>query len=392
MSSTPSSPTNPVATPTAVSRLQAVLPTAFSSLGAVGVALLAGAVIILLSGDNPLVAYRALFAGAFGGKRPLAETLVAATPLILGGLAFAIAARSGLFNIGIEGQMVAGGFVAGLIGATDLGLPAVAHVPIALAAAAIAGGIWGAIPGVLKATRGAHEVITTIMLNYLAFRASTYFIGHDDLLRIVNPSLQATDAARPDARLPRLLDGTRLHGGLILALLAAVALWYLLFRTTFGYRVRAVGLSPGAAAYAGFSWGKTIIIAMLVSGILGGLGGASEALGLQGRYYNVQSGYGFTAIAVGLVGRNHPAGVVMAGLLFGALSSGSTRMQNTAGTSKDLVQVLQGLVILSVAGFAAVGYLRLRRAAATTRGDGGDRSSKIGTEPGLEPSAPPQPV
>lgn len=371
------------------SRLRALLPTAASSIGAVVVALVIGALIIAVSGDDAVVAYRALFAGAFGGKRAIAETLVAATPLILGGLGFAVAFRAGLFNIGIEGQMVLGGLAAGLIGAVDLGLPLVVHLPLALAAAAVAGGLWGGLPGFLKARTGAHEVITTIMLNYLAFRLSTYLIGRDDIFHVVNPALQATNPAVKAARLPRLLSGTRLHAGLVVALVAAFALWYILFRTTLGYRLRTVGLSRGCAAYAGFSWGRTITVAMFLSGLLGGLGGASETLGLQGRYYNVASGYGFTAIAVGLVGRNHPLGVVLAGLLFGALSSGATHMQNTAGTSKDLVQVLLGLVILSVAAFAAADRFRLggRRSPSALPATG--RASTVDTEPDLEPRAGP---
>ncbi|MDP9366025.1 MAG: ABC transporter permease [Chloroflexota bacterium] len=387
-----SSPTE--RTPAAVvapSRLRTLLPTALSSLGAVVLALLVGAVVIVLSGDDAVAAYRALFAGAVGGRRAIAETLVAATPLILGGLAFAVAARAGLFNIGIEGQLVLGGLAAGIVGAFDLGLPIVLHLPLALIAAAVAGGLWGGLPGLLKARTGAHEVITTIMLNYLAYRLSTFLIGRDDLLPVVDPELQATEPAVDAARLPNLLERTRLHAGLLLALLAAAALWYVLFRTTLGYRLRTVGLSRGAAAYAGISWGRTIVVAMLLSGLLGGLAGAADALGLQGRYYNVASGVGFTAIAVGLVGRNHPLGVVFAGLLFGALASGATRMQNTAGTSRDLVQVLLGLVILSVAAFAAADRFRFRRRAAA-RGTDEDRSSVVGVEPELEARAGPPPV
>jgi simple sugar transport system permease protein len=375
----------------APSRLRAVLPTALSSLGAVALALLVGALVIVASGDDAVAAYRALFAGAVGGRRAIAETLVAATPLILGGLAFAVAARAGLFNIGIEGQLVLGGLAGGLVGALDLGLPIVLHLPLALVAAAVAGALWGGLPGLLKARTGAHEVITTIMLNYLAYRLSTFLIGRDDILPVVDPALQATEPVVDAARLPNLLERTRLHAGLILALLAAVALWYVLFRTTLGYRLRAVGLSRGAAAYAGISWGRTVVVAMLLSGLLGGLAGAAEALGLQGRYYNVASGVGFTAIAVGLVGRNHPLGVVFAGLLFGALASGATRMQNTAGTSRDIVQVLLGLVILSVAAFAAADRFRFRRRSAARRTDE-DRSSTVGAEPELEPRAGPPPV
>lgn len=378
----------------ALANARSALPALLSSLGAVVVALLVGALVIALTGDDAVTAYRALFAGAFGDRRALAETLVAATPLILAGLGFAVAFRAGVFNIGLEGQLVLGALTAGLIGAFALGLPALLYLPLALLAAALAGGIWGAIPGFLKAKTGAHEVITTIMLNYLAFRVSAAAIGADDLFP-VDPGSRATDRAAEAARLPRILDGTRLHAGILLAIVAAIALWYILFRTTFGYRVRTVGLSTGAAAYAGIRWGRTITVAMFLSGLLAGLGGAADALGLQGRYYDVRVGYGFTAIAVGMVGRNHPLGVILAGLLFGALSSGATRMQNTAGTSREIVQVLQGLVILSVAALVALPRLRLsQRLAARRTGTrpGADRSSRAAVEPDLEPRPGPPAV
>lgn len=389
--------TSPRAPATWLTQAWSAVPALLSSVGAVVVALLVGALVIALTGDDAVTAYRALFAGAFGNRRALGETLVAATPLILAGLGFAVAFRAGVFNIGLEGQLVLGALTAGLIGGFGFGMPAMIYLPLALIAAAVAGGIWGAIPGFLKAKTGAHEVITTIMLNYLAFRVSAAAIGADDVFP-VDPGSRATERAAEASRLPRLLEGTRLHAGIVLALVAAVILWYLLFCTTFGYRVRAVGLSRGAAAYAGIRWGRTITTAMFVSGLLAGLGGAADALGLQGRYYDVRVGYGFTAIAVGMVGRNHPAGVVLAGLLFGALSSGATRMQNTAGTSREIVQVLQGLVILSVAALVAISHLRLgqsllgrlpsRRTGERVRSD---RTSEAVSEPELE-SRPNPPV
>jgi simple sugar transport system permease protein len=364
------------------------MPTLLSSLLAVAIALLAGGVVIALSGDNPIPAYQALFAGAFGGQRAIAETLVMATPLILGGLAFAVAARAGLFNIGIEGQMVMGGMAAGLAGAWDAGLPLALHLPLALLAGLVAGGLWGFIPGALKAKTGAHEVITTIMLNYIAYRISTVVIGQEDFA-LVNPALQATQPALETAELPRLLEGTRLHGGFLIALAAAVVIWFLLYRTVFGYNLRTVGLSRGAAAYAGISWGRTIALAMLLSGLLGGLGGAVEALGLQGRYYNVALGLGFTSIAVGLVGRNQPFGVVLSGLLFGVLAAGATRMQNTAGISRDIVYVLLGFVILSISALAVAQQFRQsRRLAVWARGTTRDRAAGDAGEPLVEPPSP----
>jgi general nucleoside transport system permease protein len=384
-------PTEPDA-PTIWQRIAGGLPTLLSSLLAVAIALLAGGVVIALSGENPVPAYEALFQGAFGGTKELSETLVMAAPLILGGLAFAVAARAGLFNIGIEGQMVVGGMLAGIAAAWDTGLPIYMHLPLAVLAAVVAGGIWGFIPGFLKARTGAHEVITTIMLNYIAYRISTVIIGKEDFA-LVNPALQATQPALDTARLPRMLEGTRLHAGIIIALLAAIALWYLLYRTVVGYRIRAVGISRGASAYAGISWGRTIMLAMLLSGVLSGLGGAVDALGLQGRYYNVPLGLGFTSIAVGLVGRNQPFGVILSGLLFGALAAGATKMQNTAGISRDIVYVLLGFVILSVSALAVIQQFRQsRQMAARARAMTRDRAAEDAGEPLVESSPPAQPI
>ena len=324
---------------------------------AVAAALLVGAGIMLIAQHDPIDAYVALLDGAFNGRRAIAETLIYTAPLLLGGLAFAIAFRANLFNIGIEGQLVIGGLAAGMVGASDLGLPAALHLPLALIAAAVAGGIWGAIPGALRAFTGAHEVITTIMLNYLAYRLVNYTIQNlGDWLPVDN-QFQATNRALDAARLPIVLTGTRLHAGIIVALVAAVVLWYMLFRTSFGYAVRTVGLSRGAANYSGISWRAVFVVAMLISGVLAGLAGAGEALGLHGRHFANPPGYGFTAIAVGLVGRNHPLAIIPSALLFGALSAGAPAMQSDADVSKEIVLVLQGLVILAVAAFAAANRL-----------------------------------
>jgi simple sugar transport system permease protein len=379
------SPTEPAAG--IAGRLRALMPTILSSVAAVALALLVGAIIILIVGDDPVEAYRALFSGAFGDRRSIAETLVATTPFIFGGLAFAVAARAGMFNIGIEGQLMMGGLACGLVGTLSLGLPAILFLPLALATAALAGGLWGALPGALKARSGAHEVISTIMLNYIAFRINVYVMTGAAGWLPVDPGLQATEKVEPAARLPNILSGTRLHAGIIVAVIAAVAMWYLLFRTTFGYRLRTVGLSRGAAAYAGIKWGLTITLAMALSGAIAGLAGAGEALGLQGRHYAGPPGYGFTAIAVGLVGRNHPIGVIFSGLLFGALRSGATEMQNQVGTSKELVLVLQGLVILSVSALASFGRLQMWRARrASTRRMPPPESTTIGVEAGVPPA------
>lgn len=364
-------------------RGRSLLTTVLTSVAAVAVALFVGALFILLSGQNPFDAYSALLEGAFGSRRAFGETMAASTPYIFGGLAFAVAYRAGLFNIGIEGQMLMGGLAAGLFAAWNFDLPKVIYLPCALVVAAIAGGLWGAIAGALKAVSGAHEVITTIMLNYLAYQILSYVLLRTADWLPVNPQLQSTNPAAANARLPNILSGTRLHAGLLLGLATAVVIWYLLFRTTFGYRLRTVGSSKGAAAYAGMSWGATITAAMFISGALGGLGGASETVGLLGQQYNAPQGYGFASIAVGLVGRNNPFGVVLASILFGTLRSGSNAMQNQAGTSKELVLVLQGLVILAFAALAASG--RVQSWWAKRRGVRFDEySDTIGVEPGIK--------
>ncbi len=358
---------------------------AVGSVAAVLVAFAIGAIVIWSSGNNPLVAYSALVEGAFGSERGRAETLVYAAPLILGGLAFGIAARAGMFNIGIEGQLVIGGFAAGLLGALDLGLPSPVHIFVAVLGAAIAGGIWGLIPGVLRAATGAHEVITTIMLNYLAFRLITYLIQKQSGWLPVDPQVQGTERVLDTARLPILLERTRLHAGVAIAIVAAIVLWFILFQTTLGYRLRTVGLSRGAAEYGGMHWGRTIAIAMAVSGLLAGLAGAGETLGLHGRHSATPPGLGFTAIAVGLVGRNHPIGIIFSGILFGVLSAGAPSMQSQAEVSREIVLVLQGLVILAVAAFEAMNRLpMIRKLMTPSNPAAGDRASEIDMSPEIE--------
>jgi ABC-type uncharacterized transport system permease subunit len=343
-----------------VSRLRGAAGAIVPSVLAVVAAFLIGAVVILLTGNNPVTAYRALIDGSLGGKRAIAETLIAATPLALGGLAFAVASRAGLFNIGVEGQLFMGSLAAGLLAAVSIGGPSVVHLTAVILIGMVVGGLWGAIPGVLLARTGASVVITTIMLNYLSYRISSWAVNQDGFLP-VDPQRSGTERALPSARFDILLAGTRLHYGVLLVPVAAVIVWLILFRTTFGYRLRTVGLSRGAADYAGISWRWMMVATMALSGALAGLGGAVDLAGVTGRHANPNPGYGFTAIAVALAGRNHPAGVVLAALLFGVLSSGAIRMQSVAGTSSQLVQILQALVILAVAATGAVGHYRLGR-------------------------------
>ena len=304
-----------------------------------------------LSGSWQVVhdSYRALFDSSLGSVQGLSETLTAATPLMLAGLSVALAFRAGLFNIGGEGQIIAGSIAAGWVGFT-FDLPTIVHLPLALAAGFVGGALWGAIAGVLKARTGAHEVITTIMLNFIALRLLDYLLTTESFLRPgrADPiSKQVADTAE----LPRLSDNPiyRLHLGFLIALAAALFVWWLLFRSTVGFRMRAVGTNPNAARYAGMSVGGTWVLSMALAGGLCGLGGTAQLLGVEHTLTGGFSGVGFDAIALALLGRSNPLGVVGAALLFGVLRAGSVGMQAATSTPVDIIVVIQALIIVFVA-------------------------------------------
>ena len=286
---------------------------------------------------------------------PLSETLVAAAPLVLTGLSVALGFRAGLFNIGGEGQVIAGGVAAGFVGFSVHGLTGFVELPLALLAGFAGGALWGFIPGILKARTGAHEVITTIMLNYVAGFLTFYFLSTRLFQRPgrVDPISKIVDSG---ATLPSLQGiDLRLHAGVLLALIVAVAVYFLLWRTTLGFEFRAVGANPDASRAAGIGVGRVMVIAMSLAGGLAGLAGANVILGVQ---YSVapgfSSGLGFDGITVALLGRGNPAGVVAAALLFGGLRAGAVQMQAATSTPVDLVQVIEALVILFVAAPALI--------------------------------------
>jgi ABC-type uncharacterized transport system permease subunit len=326
----------------------------------VTLALVAAVPILYLADSDPVTAYSALLEGSLGSDRAVSETLLAATPLFLGGLAVALAFQAGLFNLGVEGQLLMGGLVAGALGA-KLDLPPGLHLVLVLVAAMAAGALWALLPAVLKAFRGVHEVITTIMLNFVAFSISRYLVSPDGLL-VSKTQPAATDPVLESAQLPRIWAPTRLHAGALVAVAAGVAAWYLLFRTPLGYRLRVVGRNPVAARYMGISPPRTIVKAMLLSGAFAGLAGAVEVLGLHRRYFDAFSpGYGFDAIAVALLGFLNPIGVAVAALFFGMLRAGSVLLQAEAGISRDMISIISGLVVAFVAATVVVERISLRR-------------------------------
>ncbi len=297
-------------------------------------------------------AYLALLQGSLVGIPQLSETLVSATPLILTGLAVAVPLRAGLFNIGAEGQFVAGGMVAGLIGFALTGLPMLVHLPLALLAGIIAGGIYGWIPGVLKARTGAHEVISTIMLNNIGLLVSGYLIS-TTLFRRPDRADPISRSVEESARFPRLVwwePSLRVNASLLVALALAVAIFWLVERSTRGFELNAVGMNPRAATAAGMSPGNTVILAMTTGGAMAGAAGAAVILGLQYRLtIGFSAGLGFDGITVALLGRGRIGGTVAAGILIGALKAGGRNMQAQTGTSLELALVIQALIIVFIA-------------------------------------------
>ncbi len=327
-----------------------------------------GGLVILAVGDNPFEVYRILLSGAFGLYDAQGHftwdnwgyTLFYATPLIFAGLGVALAFKCGLLNIGAEGQLIIGAFAAAWVGITFAKLPAVMLIPLAMLGAMIAGGLWGGIPGVLKARFGSNEVVNTIMLNFVAvgivsWLTQSYYKPPGDAIMETGPIPEAAHIARFHTLLkPFGLNFPQripLNISFLLALLVAFLVWVFLWRTKWGYEIRAVGSNPSAAEYGGISVKRQIILAMVLSGALAGMVGINEVLGYHYRYYHDFSpGYGFTAIAVALLGRNHPLGVVLSAILFGALVRGGLFVDIFSDkVSKDLVQVLQAIIILFVA-------------------------------------------
>ena len=305
-------------------------------------------------------AYTALFRGAVYNDRvddfatqirPLTETLKFAAPLIAAGLGVGLAFRAGMFNIGGRGQMLLAGAAAGWVSFT-FDLPLAVHLPLAILAAMVAGALWAGIAGVLKARTGAHEVIVTIMLNYVAYYLVFFALSRQGLLQAPGSSNPKSAPAKESAIMPNILgDRFNLHLGFLLALVAVAVVWWLLNRATLGYRIRAVGENPNAARAAGINVGRTYTVVMLISGALVGLAGANQVLGTvtSGITTDLDAGIGFDAITVALLGRSRPLGILGAGLLFGAFKAGGFSMQASEGIPVDIVLVVQSLIVLFIA-------------------------------------------
>ncbi len=347
-------------------------------------ALIIGAVILVLLDKNPLDAYQAMITGAFANKNGLADTLVKATPLLLVGLGIVIAFRASVINIGAEGQLIVGAMLTTYL-ALELGeaLPGFVVIIICLLAGSFIGGVWAAIPGYLKARLGVNEILSTIMMNQIAIQISFFLLRGP----MIDPAeIEAGTNIPHSARLPKatdlprftdvarwlgfpgsakdlgltgfskelyglLVEPTRLHTGLLIAIIMAILVYVFLWRTTIGYRIRAVGLNPSASRYAGIDVPGYTVLSMALSGAFAGLAGAVEILGLHHRMFEplaVSAGYGFSGIVVALFGKLHPLGAIPSSLLFGGLLVGGDKMQRAVQVPQVLVTALLGLVVLFV--------------------------------------------
>ncbi|MCT4593517.1 MAG: ABC transporter permease [Anaeromicrobium sp.] len=322
--------------------------------------LFVGAVIITISGYNPVEAYSTMLKGIFSKPKYMARTIIRSTPLILTGLSVAFAFRTGLFNIGVEGQFIIGALVASLLG-YFIHLPAIIHIPIVFLGATLAAALWGAIAGYLKARFGVHEVIATIMLNWIALYTSNYVIT---MKGVKKPGTESTYDIVESARITitgfrHVVGPAKIHWGTLIAIVIAVIVSYILFKTTIGYELRAVGYNKDAAKYGGINVNKNMILAMAIAGALGG---AAGALNIMGEAYHVSvlaatEGYGFNGIAVALIGNNSPLGVVLSAFLFGGITFGGMRMQQL-GIPTEVINIVIGSIVFFIATYRIFEYTK----------------------------------
>ena len=326
---------------------------------------LVGAIVLLIGGFNPIEAYSIMIKGVISKPKYIAWTLIRATPIIFTGLSVTFAFRTGLFNIGAEGQYIIGALTAALVGYFVQGLPSVLHILLALVAAGVAAGIWGGIAGLLKSKFGVNEVISTIMLNWIALYLNNYVVFWDKFRRPNSEAsfkiqktaslkafanLKSTEAGKEFLANNSIIKGilsSPVNYGIIIAVISAIIIWYLLKKTTLGYELRTVGLNRFAAEYGGINVNKSILISMIISGVLAGLGGATQVLGVTSEVsvLAAMEGNGFDGIAVALLGSSTAFGSIFAGILFGALKYGGPKIQSLMGAPSEIINILIGSIV-----------------------------------------------
>ena len=312
-----------------------------------------GSFIIMAKGVNPLVAYGALLDGAMGSGDNFSSSLVKAIPLGLTGLAIVLSYKAGIFNIGGEGQIQVAAIAATFIGTHFAGMNPILHILLCLAGAALTGGLFALIPGIAKAYKGFNEIIIGMLLNYIAILFVSFMVQGP--MKMKNQYYPQSLPLEPGARLPYIIPGTRLHAGIILLMVACCIIYFVIFKTSFGYKLRAVGFNARASQYGGIDSKKMMVLAMLLSGGMAGIAGGVEIMGVHGRLIeNFSPGYGYDAIAVALLANLHPLWLLLSAFFFGALRNGAINMQIVTGVPVSFVYIIQALAVLFVVGSTGV--------------------------------------
>ena len=333
--------------------------------------LLVGAIVLVISGNSPIKAYGAMIEGIFGKPKYIAWTIIKATPYILTGLSIAFAFKTGLFNIGAEGQFIIGALVATLVG-YSIQLPAIIHIPLTMILAGLAGGLWGSIAGFLKAKFGINEVIATIMLNWIAFYLSNFMVSNS-FISVENSeasvNIQESASIGIDWLKGLVGPATSVNWGIIISIILVFVIWFVLTKTTLGFELRAVGHNKDAAEYAGIDVGKSILKSMAIAGLLAGVAGAIQVMGVT---HNItvlaaQEGYGFDGIAVALIANSNPIGVIFSGLLFGAFKYGGIKMQSV-GAPSEVINIVIGSIVFFIALSNGLRMLYLKMKEKRTKG------------------------
>ncbi len=331
----------------------------FRVLLTLSLALIVGGLFIQLSGKNALIAYKVLFNSAFGSQVALANSLLAATPLIFTGLATVVGFRAGVFNVGVEGSLYIGAFAAAWVGFTFTKVPGPLLIFLMFTAGGLTGGLWGLFPGYLKARLRINEIVTTIMLNYVAILLTDYLVSGPFLMEGASNAM--SEKIAPQALLARITPKSQLNISFFVALVVFVFVYFLLRRTTLGYEIKALGTNPIFARWSGISVGRTIILVMVIGGVIGGVAGVAQVAGVHYRFIaGFSPGLGFTGIVVALLGRNTALGTLLAAIFFGALRNGGSTMELFTRIPRDLIEILQALIILFVAIDLGLKWLSIR--------------------------------
>jgi len=311
------------------------------------VVLVLGALIMMAMGYDVGKAYMSLLNGAFGNRNSIGETFIQVTPLLFTALSYAIALRCGLINLGAEGQLYIGAICGSMAGAHLSGLPGILHILVILLTGFMGGALWGLIVGILKIHFGASELITTIMLNYIALELVSYCVTNAPFKDMTKGAAPRMTSVTDAVKLPSILPGTRLHAGFILALIGVVGYYIFMWRTTKGYEMRVIGLNPNAGKYSGMNIKRNGLLSIFIAGGIAGLGGIIQIIGLT--YYLTEgfaANLGFSGVAVALLGGCHPLGMIASAILFGALNAGGVKMQLLAGVPSASIYMIQGMIIL----------------------------------------------